>query len=152
VFLGKKVHECASLYFDLKFTEASECKAKIAESLLDPVNNMTYLCFISGTLLLGMGTYVALSWAFQDKNQGARFEELDSAYGDAAKSLASQYYGAKTTGEREKAVKTAQNLVDRKDFLRASLREVAKLTEPQADLLTAKLTSTANAVLRQSKG
>jgi hypothetical protein len=111
---------------------------------------MTYISLLSGVAVLGTGAYAAARWRFQDKTQRERFESLDREYSQAAATLENQY---RTAGkqEKEKILETALKISDNAKLIYAALREAAKISQPQANLLTAKIARAAESIILQEE-
>lgn len=146
LYLAKKVYDCGNLFFSNGPSKALQCKNEISNLLSDPILVMNMLCFGSIVSLAGIGIYAGMRWYFQDHLQEERFTLLDREYSNAAEHLRTQYSSAKAS-EKDKIVKLAKNLFDRKEWISASLEQAARLTAPQAALLTAKICHTAQTIL-----
>ncbi len=150
LFIAWKASQCGSLLWRGKPGEAYNCAEKVLDALASPVNIMTYISLLSGVAVLGTGAYAAARWRFQDKTQRERFESLDREYSQAAATLENQY---RTAGkqEKEKILETALKISDNAKLIYAALREAAKISQPQANLLTAKIARAAESIILQEE-
>lgn len=143
---GKKVVECFGLFKDLEWSNTSKCAGDLLGNFSKPVNTLQILSFASMVAMGGISAYTGARLFFQDKNQVQRFESLDKEYTAVAKCLIDQYGSAKKK-EREAIVETARRISRNGDLIRTSLSQVIRLSVPQANLLTAKITHAAQEVL-----
>jgi len=150
LFTVRKAVTCSGLLVNTGFKEAKECAGKLVQAFADPVNAMAYLCFVSAVAIAGTATYAGARYYFQDSNQEKRFEALNKEYSATAEFLVKEYGSARKV-EREALVEAAQKLIRNGELIRSSLSTVARLTEPQVNLLTAKITHAAKEVLRLEK-
>jgi uncharacterized protein YecT (DUF1311 family) len=150
IFIAWKACQCGSLLWRGKAEEAFKCTETILDALGSPVHAMTYVSLLAGVAVLGTGAYAASRWYFQDKTKGERFECLDREYSKAAATLENQY---RTAGkqEKEKIRETALKISDNAKLIYAALREAAKISHPQANLLMTKIARAAESIILQEE-
>ncbi len=144
--LAQKVYQCATK----NLSETFQCKDGLAQAIGNPANIMSYFCFASLTALAGAGTYAILRRCLEDSAKQERFDLLDKEYTAAAAYLIRQHKTSRGQ-ERGDLAMIAGKLADKTELIRASLRQVARLTEPQTNLLIAKLSFAARSVLLEEK-
>ena len=144
--LAQKVYQCVIK----NFSETFQCADGLAQAIANPANIMFYFCFASLTTIAGVGTYAALRRCLEDATKQERFEMLDKEYTAAAAYLLEQYKTSRGE-EKKNVIILAEKLADKRELIRASLRQIARLTEPQTNVLIAKLSFAAQSILSEEK-
>lgn len=144
LFGAKKVSECLYMGYQGNIQDAKTCGDELIGAFNKPVNVMTYLCFASCIALLATGLYAGTRNFFQDAAQRERFELLDSEYKAVSEYLQKQY----NESNKQAAVTAAQNLINNKELISLNLKEGAKLSDIQVQLLTAKIQRTADRIIK----
>jgi hypothetical protein len=147
---AKKTYNCLSELFNGNLTGAQSCRDDLFATFSSPVNRMSYLCFASLAALSGVGAYAGARAYFQDKTQQERFDRLNQEYSAIAQFLLDQYRKSPRKQQKELA-EMAEKLYRRKELIQMSLRETARLSEPQASLLSAKISHAALEILSIEK-
>jgi len=145
-----KSAECYGLVWDGEFTKSSECWKEQTGAFGKQVNTMRYLYFISVVAAIGTTIYGGAQWFFQDRNQNERFLMLDKVYTAAANSLVDQY-GAAKNEEKKEILKTARKIADNCELINISLCNVARISSPQSQILTEKLSRAAASILNREE-